>query len=270
MQENAAAPTTGEVAPSTNVEIQAPAAPASTTETPAVTAEQVAQYFKMPPESFQEFERYINSNGGLEKAQSNIRKLLSGRNAGADAANQTRMQAQSQMQAPAQAPAQGGAGEMLSEQPQPEVEGGFTAQEFMVQQYFLNLSQQERYAAIKDEIANGDVLKVMGQFGIRPMIGDQFNNKQVTAFLDMYSKTKPTPAPETPVTPTPTAEFVQIADGKITSMDQAMLVLSQDRAARAAGREGHPLAQQANEFFDGVLNANQNRGRREHKVLESK
>lgn len=268
MDNNVAAPDkTGEAAPLNNVEEpanapqegQAPAEAAA----PAITAEQVAQFLGTTPEVFKEFQGYMENNGGLEKAQANMKKILAGRNPGANAANQTQMQMQAQGQPAQPAPAE------PAQPQQPKVEGGFTAQEFMVQQYFQNLSQQERYASIKDEIANGEVLKQMGKFGIKAMIGDQFNNQQVTDFLDMYAKTKPAPTPTAPVTTTPTADFAQIEGDTITTMDQAMLVLQQDRQARAAGRAGHPLAKQANEFFDNALNAHQNRGKRKHKVLKS-
>lgn len=266
MDKDVAAPANGEAAPLNNVEAPA-AAPAQKPEgepaAPAITAEQVAQFLGTTPDTLKDYQTYMDNNGGFDKAFANTKKVLSGRNAGADAANQTQMQMQAQTPpATTEAPAQPA--------PQPKVEGGFTAQEFMVQQYFQNLSQQDRYASIKDEISNGEVLKVMQQFNIQPMIGDQFNNQQVTAFLDMYAKTKPAPAAQAPVTSTPTAEFTQIAGETITSMDQAMIVLKEDQAARAAGLAGHPLAKQANEFFDNALNAHQNRGKREHKALEPK
>lgn len=258
MDTNVAAPQ-GEAAPSTNVETQAPVAPASTPEAPAITAEQVASFLGTTPDGLANYQKFVDNNGGFDKAFSTYKSRITER--------PPEPAPQPQMAAPQQPMPQPNP---MEQAPQPKVEGGFTAQEFMVQQYFQNLGTQERYASIKDEIYNGEVLKVMNQFGIKPIIGDQFNNKQVTDFLDLYAKTKPAPAPEAPITPTPTADFVQIADGKITSMEQAMLVLSQDREARAAGREGHPLAAQANEFFDNALNAQQRRGHREHKELASK
>lgn len=254
--QDAAAPA-GEAAPLTNVETPAATAQASTPEAPTPpTPEPI-----FAPEEALEIKKLLDNNGGLE----GVKKTISARQTQA-----VEPAPQSPAQAQAQSPAPNPLNDAIAQQPPLKVEGGFTTQEFMVKQYFQDLAKQERYASIKEEIQNGEALKLMAQFGVEAMIGDQFNNKRVTDFLDLYAKTKPAPTPTTPVTSTPTADFVQIADGKITSMDQAMLVLSQDREARAAGREGHPLAQQANEFFDGVLNAQQNRGRREHKVLQSK
>lgn len=266
MAENVAAPeSTGEAAPLTN-NVEAPAAAPQTTPeapaAPAITAEDVAKFLGTTPETLADYQKYMDNNGGFDKTFANTKKALSGRTPAAEAANQAQMQAQAQVPTPSPV-------NDFPPAPKVTVDGGFTAQEFMVQQYFQSLGQKEEYASIADEIRSGEVLKVMRQFNIEPMIGDQFNNKQVTAFLDMYSKTKPAPTPEAPVTSTPTAEFSQIENDTISSMEQAMLVLSEDRKAKAAGREGHPLATQATEFFNKTLSANQNRGRRDHSVLKS-
>lgn len=248
----AAAPQAPEGAPSTtNPEPATP--PQAPAEAPAITAEQVAQFLGTTPEKIGEFTRFTEANGKFDKVFTNMKQAISGRQA----------DAQPQVQAPQQ-PAE------LPQQPQqpaqPQVQGGFSTQEFITQQYFESLANRDAYANIADDIRSGAVIKEMAKFGINPLLGDQFNNKQVTDFLDLYSKTRPAVTPSTPITTTPTVEYVNNGE-TITNMNQAMAILQQDQQLRAQGKEGHPMAAEANKFFDQTLTANQNRGKTEHTTL---
>lgn len=260
MQDNVAAPApTGEAAPLNNVEATAPT-PAPAPETPAITAEQVAQFLGTSPETLKSYQDFVGNNGGWDKSLSAYKKAISGRQADPapqaqiqvpDPLNDSITQQQSVTQQPTLKP----------------IEGGITPEEFMTQQYFNNLASQEQYKNIAGQMRSGEVLREMAKFDIQPMVNGQFNDQKVRNFLDLYAKSMPAPEPATPVTSTPTVEYVQVGE-QITNMNEAMAVLKQDQELRANGQPGHPMAKQANEFFDGVLNANQNRGRRDHKTLD--
>lgn len=262
MQDNnvAAPANTGEAAPLTNVETPA-TAPASGAEAGALTAEQVAQFLGTTTDTLKSYQDFVSNNGGWDKSLNAYKKAISGRQT--ESAPQAQIQTSSPLndsiaqQQPATA---------QQAAPKP-VEGGITPEEFMTQQYFNSLATQEQYKNIADQMRSGEVLKEMAKFDIQPMINGQFNDQKVRNFLDLYSKSVPAPTPSTPVTNTPTVEYVQVGE-TINNMNEAMAVLKQDQELRAKGLQGHPMAKQANEFFDGVLSANQNRGKRVHKTLD--
>lgn len=273
MSENNVAAPNGEAAPLTNNEPQtndSGVESTNTSETPALTVEQVAQFLGTTPETFAEYQKYLENNGGFDKAYTNTKKILSQR-------NQSQPQSQPQPQPQPNAMEVGNNAVNVPYQPlqqpaqQPEpLKGGLTFEELTVQNYFEKLADKEEYGGIKDEILNGEVLKQLKEWNIPVVVGNQVNTEGINRYLGMYAKTKPAPQVQTPVTTTPLADPIQISGDTIKNMDEAMAVLKQDQEFRAKGQAGHPLAKQANEFFDNVLNANQNRGKREHKVIESK
>lgn len=266
MNDNVAAPaTTGEAAPLTNVDAPA-AAPASTPEAPAITAEQVAQFLGTSTKTLKSYQDFVGNNGGWDKGLAAYKKAISGRQADPNA--------QTQMVMGGPVNQDGTTNDIYVPQSQPAprpqpIHGGITPEEFMTQQYFNSLAAQDQYKNIAEQMRSGEVLKEMAKFDIQPMVNGQFNDQKVRNFLDLYSKSMPAPEPTAPVTNTPTVEYVQVGE-QITNMNEAMAVLKQDQELRAKGQPGHPMAKQANEFFDGVLNAQQRAGRREHKTLESK
>lgn len=252
MENDAVAPAVmPEATPSTTPE---PAAPAPA---PALTSAQVAEYLGTTPEMLDQYQKFYSNNGGFDKTFANMKKALTTRQADMP---------QPQVQAPAPSPVND-----FPQQPQPAAQpqrftGGISQEEFAIQQYFESLAGQEQYANIADQIRSGAILKEMAKFDITPMIDGRFNSQKITDFLNMYSKTVPAVPTETPVTTTPTVDYVQVGE-TINSMDAAMRVLKQDQELRALGQAGHPMAAEANKFFDQVLNTNQNRGRVEHTTL---
>lgn len=227
--------------------------------TPEITPESAAAYFGTTPEAINKFKTFYENNGGFDKVFTRARYNIGQGITGPDPDAQPQPQPAVQLPQP----------NPLNDYPpqsQP-LAGGFTTEEFMTQQYFESLSHRDEYASVAQEIRSGEVLKEMSKFGIRPIVNGQFNNKQITDFLDMYAKTKPAPTPATPVTTTPTVEYVQTGD-TITNMDEAMRVLAQDQQLRAEGKQGHPMAEQANKFFDETLNKRQNVGKREHYTID--
>lgn len=134
--------------------------------------------------------------------------------------------------------------------------GSITPQEFLAQQYFGALSHEEKYAAIAEEVESGAVLRDMAAFNIHPMNEDgSINDAMVRRFLDMKAATvaarQPASMPEAGAAPT--VDYVPV-EGDIRDMQQAMAVLQQDSALRAAGMAGHPSADAAEKFMRETLN----------------
>lgn len=134
--------------------------------------------------------------------------------------------------------------------------GSITPQEFLAQQYFGALSHEEKYAAIAKEVESGAVLRDMAAFNIHPMNEDgSINDVMVRRFLDMKAATvaarQPASMPE--ASAAPTVDYVPV-EGNIKDMQQAMAVLQQDSALRAAGMAGHPSAEAAEKFMRETLN----------------
>ena len=134
--------------------------------------------------------------------------------------------------------------------------GSITPQEFLAQQYFGALSHEEKYAAIAKEVESGAVLRDMAAFNIHPMNEDgSINDAMVRRFLDMKAATvaarQPASMPEAGAAPT--VDYVPV-EGDIRDMQQAMAVLQQDSALRAAGMAGHPSADAAEKFMRETLN----------------
>lgn len=135
--------------------------------------------------------------------------------------------------------------------------GSITPQEFLAQQYFGALSHEEKYAAIAKEVESGAVLRDMAAFNIHPMNEDgSINDVMVRRFLDMKAATvaarQPASMPE--ASAAPTVDYVPV-EGSIRDMQQAMAVLQQDSALRAAGMAGHPSADAAEKFMRETLNS---------------
>lgn len=134
--------------------------------------------------------------------------------------------------------------------------GSITPQEFLAQQYFGALSHEEKYASIAKEVESGAVLRDMAAFNIHPMNEDgSINDTMVRRFLDMKAATvaarQPASMPEAGAAPT--VDYVPV-EGGIIDMQQAMAVLQQDSALRAAGMAGHPSADAAEKFMRETLN----------------
>ena len=188
-------------------------------------------------EQLADMQRFFQANGGYDKVKSRI-------------SNPT--PAPIQEQKPVE-PAQ------PVEPPKPAYKapaGSITPQEFLAQQYFGALSHEEKYAAIAKEVESGAVLRDMAAFNIHPMNEDgSINDVMVRRFLDMKAATvaarQPASMPE--ASAAPTVDYVPV-EGDIRDMQQAMAVLQQDSALRAAGMAGHPSADAAEKFMRETLN----------------
>lgn len=220
-----------EATPTTNpAPAEAPQAPA-----PAAPAADI------PADQIEAFNKFVNANGGFEKAFAKLRTDVS--TPAPEAQQQPAQPAQPSYQE--QAPAQ-------PVRPQEMPRGFISTEEIMAKQYFDSLATRPEYASIADEIRSGEVLGKMAKFDIKPMVNGYVNAEKITDFLDMYAKTVPTPAPTAPVTNTPTVEYVNVGD-QITSRDDAMRILEQNRTLKP-GVAPHPQTDAAKEFLRGYFN----------------
>ena len=217
------------------------AAPAPQTEaTPTNSNPEPAQAPDMhgfTSEQLADMQKFFQANGGYDKVKSRI-------------SNPTPAPVQEQKPVEPTQPA---------EPPKPAYRapaGSITPQEFLAQQYFGALSHEEKYAAIAKEVESGAVLRDMAAFNIHPMNEDgSINDVMVRRFLDMKAATvaarQPASMPEAGAAPT--VDYVPV-EGDIRDMQQAMAVLQQDSALRAAGMAGHPSADAAEKFMRETLN----------------
>ena len=187
-------------------------------------------------EQLADMRKFYDNNGGWEKVKARI-------------SNPTPAPAEQKPAEPAQP----------AEPPKPAYKapaGSITPQEFLAQQYFGALSHEEKYAALAKEVESGAVLRDMAAFNIHPMNEDgSINDVMVRRFLDMKAATvaarQPASMPE--ASAAPTVDYVPV-EGSIKDMQQAMAVLQQDSALRAAGMAGHPSAEAAEKFMRETLN----------------
>ena len=217
------------------------AAPAPQTEaTPTNSNPEPAQAPDMhgfTSEQLADMQKFFQANGGYDKVKSRI-------------SNPTPAPIQEQKPVEPTQPV---------EPPKPAYKapaGSITPQEFLAQQYFGALSHEEKYAAIAKEVESGAVLRDMAAFNIHPMNEDgSINDTMVRRFLDMKAATvaarQPASMPEAGAAPT--VDYVPV-EGDIRDMQQAMAVLQQDSALRAAGMAGHPSADAAEKFMRETLN----------------
>lgn len=184
-----------------------------------------------------EQKRFLDSNGGMDKVFTRMKEAIS--------RPQERPFQQKEIAE------QEKATQYQPQQPQQQErvaipKGYITPQEYMTEQYFKSLSNEEKYSGISEQIRSGEVLKEMAEFGIQPTNADGlFNDGQVRRFLDLKAQTVPAQTPATPITDIPTANWVDVGE-QIGSMDDARKILSQNMGM--PGQE-HPMTTQAKEFI---------------------
>ena len=233
-------------------ESTAPAAPASeatpTTNPAPETAPAAAPQAKaapaaptadIPADQIEAFNKFVNANGGFEKAFAKLKTDVS-----------TPAQPQpAQPQQPEQ-PQQPAAPVQPTNAETPV--GYITPEEFRAQQYFQSLSTEPEYANIADKVKSGAVLGEMAKFGIKPMQNGMINDRQIRDFLNLYAKTVPTQAPSAPVTNTPTVDYVNVGE-QVTSRDDAIAIINQNRSLKP-GTAPHPQTEAAKEYLKKYFN----------------
>lgn len=225
-----------EATPTTN-----PAPAVQPTETPQAPAAPTAN---IPADQIEAFNKFVDSNGGFEKAFAKLRTDVS------TPAPEAPAQPKAEEPKTGTQQLEQVVNNQIAQQNVPM--GYITPEEFTAQQYFASLANEPEFASISDQVKSGAVLKEMAKFGIRPMQNGAINDRQIRDFLGLYAKTVPTQAPTAPVTNTPTVEYVNVGD-QITSRDDAMKILEQNRTLKP-GIAPHPQTEAAKEFLKGYFN----------------
>lgn len=225
---------TSEATPTTN-QVSEPAVEKKQETVTAPTAD-------IPTDQIEAFNKFVNANGGFEKA---FAKLKSDVSTKAQPAQQPVQQPEQQAQTQVT---------QMSQPTHPEqVPAGYiTEEEFRAQQYFQSLASEPGYENISDKIRSGAVLSEMAKFGIKPMQDHMINDRQVRDFLSLYAKTVPTQAPSSPITTTPTVDYINVGD-QVTSRDDAIAIINQNRTLKN-GMAPHPQTEAAKEYLKKYFN----------------
>ena len=236
MEENQVAAPQGTEATSTNSNEQSTPAPAPAPEAPAAPAAPTAD---IPADKIEAFNKFVNANGGFEKAFAKLKADVSTQ--ASEQSTQPQPQPQPQEAVP------------QPHMPEQLPKGYMSFQESAIEGYFEKLAAKKEYAPIADKILNGDVLKELAKFNI-PVSNDRgINDGQIREFLNMYAKTVPTPVPSTPLTNTPTVDYVKVGE-QITSRDEALKILQQNMDLGKRGIAEHPQTAAAKEYLKQYFN----------------
>lgn len=203
----AAAPAT-EATPNTSSN-PASEAPAQLSEAP------VAPQANIPADQVEAWNKFVEANGGFEKAFGKMKQTIS---------NPPKVEASGEPQAPAQ-PIEPQIQQQVSQEPYKPEKGFITSQEYFSKKYNEDLASE--YPEIADYINKGEYLKEATAMGMKMI--DQagnMNDEVIHKFLDM-KKAAVAPAPtSTPVTTTPTVDYVH-AEGDITTQEMADDIMKQ-------------------------------------------
>lgn len=211
-------------------------APAQAPETTQTTAP-ATPTANIPADQIEAFNRFIEGNGGYEKAFAKLKSAVSA------PAQQTQQPAEQPAQQQTQQPAQQSA---QATQPQQVPDGFLTGSEYLAKQYFKDLASEEAYKDIAGDITSGKVLAEMAEFGMEPVRDGMLNDKVIRKFLNMKAKaTAPAQPTSMPVGNTPTVEYVNVGE-KIETIDDARKVIAQNQTLNG---KNHPLTQQAKDFI---------------------
>lgn len=226
---------------------EAPAAAPAESEATPITNPEPAQAPKMPDmygftsEQLADMRKFYDANGGFDKVKARISNP------------EPRVEQPVAQPAPQAQPQQPRYEEPAYRAPA----GSITAQEFLAKQYFGALSQEEKYANISSEIANGDVLKEMASFHIKPLNQDgSINDQMVRRYLDLKAQT--VPAKQSGASPeasaAPTVDYIPVGE-KIDNINQAYDIIRQDASLKSRGMAGHPEVAKAEEFIKNSYKA---------------
>lgn len=226
-------------------EAAAPATEATNTNTNPAPAEApkeapAANDLGLTAEQAAEFKKFVDANGGYDKAFETFKKRIS-EPAPAEPAKVEEPKAAAPVQAPAEAP----------KMPTKIPDGFISTREAATRRYFRDLADEPAYAAIADKIRSGDIIDDIKSFGIRVTDGEgNINEGQIIKYLDLYAKTIPTAPAKTPeASQAPTVNYIDVKDGKIENAQQAMQIISQSAELKARGLAEHPNNDAALEFL---------------------
>ena len=240
-------PEAAPVAPTTGTEGTPNTTPQTTeTTTPAAAPQGEAQpqsnNYGFTNDQLSELSKFIKGQGGYDRAFNAWKDSIS----------------KPAEQKPEQKPEQSAQPQMTQdEQPQAlQTPAGYVSpKEFMAQQYYNSLANQEEFKPIAGKIRSGEVFAEMRKFGIQPM--DQngnINDVQAREFLSLLAKTVPaTPAQTPEAAAAPTVDYIPTNGGKIESYEQAARIIAQSEQLRGQNQAEHPDLAAAKEFIRNAL-----------------
>lgn len=194
----------------------------NTTNNPAPTP-QVSEKAQIPADQVEAWNRFMENNGGFEKAFKKVKDTIANPQPQAQAqtmGNVPQVVEPQQQQYPQPQQYQG--------QPfsQPRVQDGYiTPTEIAAVQYNRMLS--EAYPEIADYVNEGKYVKEAASLGMQ--VVDQYgnmNDKVIRQFLDLKKAAVPPAPTSAPVTSTPTVDYVH-TEGDIISQEVADAIMRQ-------------------------------------------
>lgn len=227
---------------------EAPQAPESVADNSTNTNPAPAQAPDMhgfTSEQLAEMKKFFDNNGGFN----GVKAKISNPDRGDSAKDSPSLETDKKEEPTSHTQEESASQTQGQQQTQTAPQGAITAQEFLAKQYFKSLAGEEQYKSIADGIANGDYLKEMSAFGIRPLNPDgSINDDKVRMYLDLKAQTVPAKPSETEpnASPAPTATYTEVGDN-ITSIDQAYKVLMEP---------GNPGMAKAEEYIRNAMNPN--------------
>lgn len=226
-----------------NVNTTEPVAEANKTEAPAEAPAPKDNGLGLTAEQAEQFKKFLDANGGYEKAFAKVKQDVTGRNTDKKEEPATQTEPTTQKDEP-----------QTTQEPAKPAEGYVSPQDFALKQYFKAVAQEEKYASIAKDIEKGGILKEMAELGIKPTDENgNYNDAMIHKFLDLKAATVPaTPSVVEPTT-TPTVTFTEL-DGDIESFEDAQKVIMESMNGRAKGAGEHPKLADAKKFMSEYLN----------------
>lgn len=228
-----------EATPTTNTQpAEAPA------EKPAEAPAPTTPVADIPADKIEAFNKFISSNGGFDKAFSKLKTDVS-----TPAPEAQKVETPAQPTEPAQ----------FNNRP---AEGFLSPNEIAALQYQNMLATDPKYEKITDYVKSDGWLKEMKAMGMKP-VDEQgnVNDRVIRQFLDLKASTIAATQPATPVTSTPTVDYVEVGD-TITDINKAYAVIQQNMQLSAAGKAQHPKTEEAKKFIADHFAARKNGGRK--------
>lgn len=183
----------------------------------------------IPTEQIEAFNKFVEANGGFDKAFGKMKQTISNPQPQPKEAPQQPTAPQATVSEPAP----------VLTQPVKTEEGFITPTEIAALQYNKMLS--EEYPEIAEYVSKGEYIKEATALGVKVVDSQgNMNAKAIRQFLDLKKAAVPPKATSTPITTTPTVEYKTI-DGDVGSKEQAQKIMEQG--------EGHPQYKQAVQFM---------------------
>lgn len=128
-------------------------------------------------------------------------------------------------------------------------EGYLSPADIAALQYRNMLASDSKYEKISDYVKSDGWMKEMKAMGMNPVDGQgNMNDRVIRQFLDLKASTVAAQQPATPVTSTPTVDYVEVGE-TITDINKAYAVIQQNIQLAAAGKPEHPKTADAKKFI---------------------